>query len=227
MQREDGGSPTTTRDSGRVPRAGPDAGTFCSGRHDGEQTPHARDAAELVQAAILEDNVPSFEEVAHSPRHQNLARPRSRGNPSTDVDREAADPATYELALAGVQPRTHLEPQLAHAFNELLCASDPSRRRIERREEAVASRVDLTAAGHGERSPEECMMPIDEIAPSAITEAREVRRRSDDVGEQHRGEHTPSDGHLARDAPCVPAFVLHGAEPPVHPTESPMGGPDL
>src|SRR6266545_150282 len=60
---------------------------------------------------------------------------------------------------------------------------------VEAREEAVAGRVELGAAEARELAADKRVVLAEQLAPARIPELRRLRRRSDDVREEHRCEH--------------------------------------
>src|SRR5207248_5374258 len=61
---------------------------------------------------------------------------------------------------------------------------------VERGQEAVAGGVDLAPAEALELPAHRAIVRREEHGPAAVAELRGARRRADDVGEEHRGEHT-------------------------------------
>ena len=56
-------------------------------------------------------------------------------------------------------------------------------------EEAVAGRIDLTAAEPDQLSADDCVVALEQLAPGAVAELERLAGRIDDVGEQHCREH--------------------------------------
>src|SRR5206468_2107513 len=82
-----------------------------------------------------------------------------------------------------------VDAELANAVDDRACATDRSRRSVERRQEAVAGGVDLATAEPGELAPDDRVMPFEEVAPGAVAELERLRGRADDVSEEHGCEH--------------------------------------
>lgn len=60
---------------------------------------------------------------------------------------------------------------------------------VERGQEPVARTVDLPAAQSQKLAAHECVVALEHVAPAAIAELDRLRRRVDDVGEEHGREH--------------------------------------
>src|SRR5438270_12206768 len=99
-----------------------------------------------MRASILEADARAGDEVFHRARHQHLACVRARCHASAYVHGETTDVRAHDLALAGVQPRADLQPDLGHRVPDRHRAADTARRAVEGGEEAVASSVDLASA---------------------------------------------------------------------------------
>jgi hypothetical protein len=69
-----------------------------------------------------------------------------------------------------VDPRPDLDPQLADGLDEGAGAPDGGRRLLERGEEPVPGRVELSPAVALERLADEAMVAIDERLPAPVTE---------------------------------------------------------
>src|SRR5947208_16184924 len=82
-----------------------------SGTRDRQHLPLARDALELVDAAIVERQARSDDEVAHRAGDDDLARVGQRGDAGADVDGEAGEVVAPLLALAGVDAGAHAQPE--------------------------------------------------------------------------------------------------------------------
>src|SRR5207245_10346384 len=76
-------------------------------------------------------------------------------------------------------------------------AADRTCRPIERREEAVSCRVDLSAAKAFERDAHDAVMLGQEIAPLEVAERHRALGGSDDVREEHGGQHAIGIGTAA------------------------------
>jgi hypothetical protein len=139
-------------------------------------------------APVFERDPRARDEVANGARHKHLPGTRSAGHAGSRVHRDAADLVSHQLALAGVDARPDLDPELANAFPDRPRCADGTRRPVQGREKAVAGRVDLAATEAVELAPDARMMLADDLAPAPVAELRRARRGIDDVGEEHRGE---------------------------------------
>jgi hypothetical protein len=111
------------------------------GTANAKEVPRLRHAFEFMLASIVELDPRAGHEIFDCGRSENLARLGEGGDASADMDRDPADLAVYQLALAAVQSRPHLDAKLADCLAD--CARTPncSRGAIERCEETVACGV--------------------------------------------------------------------------------------
>ena len=124
---------------------------------------------------------------SRAPRHHWRAPRRA----CADVHGDARQIVVTPLALARVDARAHLDPEVAApARCHPLGAADRPCRSVERGEEPVAGRVDLLAV-EVRRAPRGSTRRAasSRVAPAMVTESCGMLRRSDDVGEQHRLQH--------------------------------------
>src|SRR6266536_4267175 len=154
-----------------------------------EEAPLARDALELVLAAILEDQPRACNQILHRAGHQHLARLGARGDASTDIHRYPRELLADDLALACMQARSHLQAEIAHAEIDRACAADGADRAVEGSEETIAGRIQLSAAESIQLRANGHMMTPDEIRPRPVTQLRSPRGRADDIREQNRCKH--------------------------------------
>src|SRR5262245_65455447 len=84
-----------------------------------------------------------------------------------------------------MQPRSHFDPERLDGIDDRHSAAHRAGRPIERSKEAVARGVDLDPAITGEESSHHRVMPLDDLAPAAVSELRGALRRIDDVGEKN------------------------------------------
>src|SRR5437867_4258230 len=76
--------------------------------------------------------------------------------------------------------------QTPHGVSDGAGALNSARRTVEVSEEAVTGGVDLVSAKAGELVTHEAVMLAEQHAPRTVSELGRLRRRVDDVGEQHR-----------------------------------------
>ena len=79
---------------------------------DRVELPPTGQPLELGCAAIGEGDSRSSHEILDGARHEDLARPRLSGDARPDVHGYTADLFANDLALARVQARAYLEPEL-------------------------------------------------------------------------------------------------------------------
>jgi hypothetical protein len=77
------------------------------------------------------------------------------------------------LALPGVHARSQLETQADSLVNNGCCASDRTRRPIERSKESVACGIDLASPIALQLASHQSMMALEEFPPSPIAELRD------------------------------------------------------
>src|SRR3954447_435805 len=112
---------------------------------DGVELPIARHAPERVHATVGELDSGAGDEVGDGARDEHLARPRSGAHARADVHRDAAHiSVAHQLALAGVQTGADLDAERANRVAGRARAANPSRGTVERRQEPVAHRLDLS-----------------------------------------------------------------------------------
>src|SRR5687767_9706583 len=104
------------------------------------------------------------------------------------MDGNAAHLTFDQLAFPGVQPDADVDPQTVHSIPHGTAAANCPCGPVERREEAVPCRVHLASLEAGELRPDERMVLTHELAPASIAQLDRLRRRVDDVCEQHRRE---------------------------------------
>src|SRR5438067_154029 len=97
-----------------------------------------------MSAAVLERDPGPRHEILHGARDQDLPRTRGGDDPGADVDRDAADIFSHQLALARVQARAEFHSELPHRLPDSTGAADRPRRAVEGCHEAVSHRLDLS-----------------------------------------------------------------------------------
>src|SRR5712691_5368544 len=107
-----------------------------------------------------------------------------RGDSCAGVHRDPCDLAVNKLALAGVETRTHVEPQPLDSLGDRAGAADRPRWPVEGGEESVARSVDLRAAGERELAPDQRVVPLEELAPARVPKLDGGGGGIDDVGEE-------------------------------------------
>ena len=117
-------------------------------------------------------------------------------HPRPDVHRHPADAAVRHLHLAHMEAGADLEPDRLHRVDDRLGTADRTRRSVERREEAVASVIDLATPVSGEHRPHDAVMALDELVPGSIAQRDRSLGGSHDVREQDRCERSVERGLL-------------------------------
>jgi len=161
--------------------------------------PAVGDALQLVLASVFEGEAGTRNQVPDRLRNENLGRGRECCDPRADAHGDPSDLAGDGLDLACVYPGAPLEPEVSNRVADRLCAPDPARGAVERGKEPIASRVDFRPAEPAKERSDGAVMTIDERAPAAVTQLSGLRRRPDDVGENHRREHAVEVGLLVAD----------------------------
>ena len=116
--------------------------------------------------------------------------PGESGNTRADVHRDPGGLALDELALAGVQARPDLNAEILDGVGDCDGGTDRPRGSIERREEPVTGGVELAPAETGELAAHDRVVLLDDIPPGAVAQFSGPRRRTHDVGEEHRRQQT-------------------------------------
>ena len=98
--------------------------------------------------------------------------PRS-GDAGADVNREAAQLGAHHFALAGVEPRAHVQAEGRDGVADRAGAAHRARRAIEGGEEAVAGGVDLATAVTFELAADHAVVRL-QVAPRPIAELAAV-----------------------------------------------------
>ena len=142
---------------------------------DGEEGPFSRETLEDMRSAILESNAGPCDEVFDGVRHEDLTGTGRRGDARSDVDRDAADLLTDDLALAGMQAAADLQVQRAHLVANPACTAYGASRAVERGEEPVAGGVDLPPAEPRELAPCRAVVLPEQLAPTAIADRARAR----------------------------------------------------
>src|ERR1700690_350023 len=104
------------------------------------------------------------------------------------MDRNSANLALDRLGLAHVEPGADLEAKLSCEVTNRERAADRVGRHLERREQPVASGVDLPPAEPLQPIADRRVVPAEEPLPGGIANPRGELGRADDVYEQDRCE---------------------------------------
>src|SRR5262249_884699 len=96
-----------------------------------EEPPLPGDSFELRDAAVLDLDPRSGDEILDRARYEHLARLRARRDARARVHRDSRHLAVDDLALAGVKSRTHVGAGAVHRLCDRAGASDRARRPVE------------------------------------------------------------------------------------------------
>src|SRR5713226_5198413 len=98
-----------------------------------------------MRAPVRERDPRPGHEILDSAGDQDLATLRQVRHPSGEMHRDSLKPIPDGLAFTGVHARPDLQTEASHALADGPGALDRTRRRVERGEDAVASRPNLPA----------------------------------------------------------------------------------
>src|SRR5680860_392325 len=155
---------------------------------DGEESPAAGHALELVLTTVVELEARARDQVLDRARHDDLRRLRDRGHPLTNVDRHAADVVPADLDLAGVQADPDLQAQARSRVADGTAAADRARRPVEGGQKAIPHRLHFAALERLQLVADGRVVSIEEVLPPTIAEGRRSFGGADDVGEHDGGE---------------------------------------
>src|SRR5688572_6947324 len=85
--------------------------------------------------------------------------------------------------------RPNVNAERVYSLDDRLSATHGTGWSIERCKESVTGSVDLDAPVASKQSANDHVMPLDQLAPCAVSEHRRSLGRSDEIGEEDRGEH--------------------------------------
>jgi hypothetical protein len=160
-----------------------DGGSWPGTVADRIEPPGARDTLERPLAAVVEVEPGADDEVDDGLGDQHLAGLGQRGDARDDVHRQAAEILASHLALAGVHPGAHPQPQLGGLVHDGSRGANRPCRPGEDREGAVAERLDHAPVGGGDSGLDELVMPFEQFAPRGVAELRRAAGGIRDVGE--------------------------------------------
>jgi hypothetical protein len=162
--------------------------SFLGSGLDGEEAPFSGDALERLEAALVEIEVGTDHEVLDRVRDENLARSGQGDHPGGDVDGQAPDVAGDEFALAGVEPGSDMDTDLAEFIADRTGTVDCPARTREGSEESVPGALDLLAGEAVELSPDQEVVTVEQLQPAAVAQFGSLPCGVDDVGKQHGGQ---------------------------------------
>src|SRR4029077_969381 len=154
-----------------------------------EDRASAAQPLELVLAARLQDQARAVEEVTRRAGEEDLARPGERGHPRCGVDADATGLAADDLDLAGMETDADADPELRDRGIHERPGTDRSRGAVEEGQKAVAGGRHLPPAEAVDRGADPHVVLLQHPRPRVVAELLERRGGTDDVAEDHRGEH--------------------------------------
>ena len=143
-----------------------------------------------ARASFDELDARAGDEIAHRPGRQDLARSGESGDARADVHGDPGEVVAANLALAGVQSGPHFQAEAARLHPDRLGTADRAGRPIEGGEKPVARGLHLAAERALDLAAHDNVVRVEQHAPAAIADLRRPLRRVDNVGEQHRLQHT-------------------------------------
>src|SRR5438552_3389721 len=135
-----------------------------------EQPPDAGRALEFALASVVEFDAGTGEERRDRARDENLARGGDFGDPSSDVDGDAANVVTHELDLTRMETARHAHAQAGCYVANGTSAIDRTSGTIEGREEVVASSVHLPTAEAEELGANCRAVALEKAAPCLVAQ---------------------------------------------------------
>lgn len=181
-------SPAMAVASIQRPRRGRFVGVS-SGRRGGEEGPGSWDSFEGVVASVLEGDSRAGDEVGDGPGGEDLPRASMVLDSLADVDGDAADVAAAYFDFAGVNANAHLDTEVGGGLVEGEAAGDGPAGAVEGGQEAVSGGFDLVSSVALEVLAYEVVVGVEQFMPAAVPELACLFGGSDDVTEQHRGQH--------------------------------------
>jgi hypothetical protein len=138
----------------------------------GEELPLTRYTLEGVHAAIVEGDPRAHDKVLDRVGYEDLARPRSRRDPGSDMHGDAPDVAIAYFDFPGVQTGAHLESDRGEPILDRLCAPNRSRWPVEDGEEPVAHGAYFAPLEATELRPYRRFVLVEHRPPGTITHVR-------------------------------------------------------
>src|SRR6478672_625522 len=123
--------------------------------------------------------------------------------------RDPPDIGAGKLDLARVATRADLHPEGPYGFADRPSATHCSSGTVERCEEPIACRVDVRAAVSLDLGFSQLVVASQDLLPRGVPESGRQLRRSDDIGEQDRGEHTVDILHMSLSGQELLDLVKH------------------
>src|SRR5438105_3122819 len=159
--------------------------------------PFAGNALQYVCPTLRELEARAEHQLAHGARYQHLRRARESPDPRSDVNRNAGEILTTQLALASVNAGAQLDPQRPDLGADRPCTPNRLCGTLEGGEEAVTERLYHPPPVALELCPRDVVMALHQRPPALVPELRGALGRGDDVGEEDRRERAVGIGPVA------------------------------
>ncbi len=105
------------------------------------------------------------------------------------MDGNSSDVIADVFALPGVEPSSNLDSERPHLIGYRASAPNSASWPVERDQEPIPQRLDLTSSKPRDISPNRGMMGVQKIAPAPVTQACSFVGGTCDIGEKKGGEH--------------------------------------
>jgi len=135
---------------------------------DAEQLPPSGDTLQEVGPPVPQADVRPLDQLASSPRDQDLVRSGFRRQPCPDVNREPTHLSRLSLAFTDVHACPDLDTEPVVAATDRPRASDGPGWDVEGGEGPVPSRIDLMASPPGDLRQNESFLPMHQLCPFAV-----------------------------------------------------------
>src|SRR5882672_11402612 len=152
--------------------------------------PLAGHALERVDPAIVESKARPGHQILDRAGDEYFTALGERGHARADVHRDASQLVPHDLALASVHAGANLDAEASYALGDRTARPHRARGTVERRQKAVARRVDLAATEAPQFRANRRVVRLNQIAPATVADLRGASRGVDDVGEEDGREQT-------------------------------------
>lgn len=153
--------------------------------------PFTGQALQFVKTSVTELKAGSSDQISQGARHEYLACLRRGHHTAGDVNRDSLQLLLSGLGLTRMQADTDRETELSDRRHDRLSSMKRLRWLLERREESIPSRVNLSAMEPAKLSANRGVVGNQQLLPLPIPEFHGKIRRPDDVGKEHRGDESP------------------------------------
>ena len=157
---------------------------------DGEESPTAGDALEFLFALVIERDARTSYEVFDGGGDEDLPGCSESRDSRTDVHGHAGDVLAADLELTGVESSADVDAQSSEGVANGDGAVDGSSRSVEGGHEFISDRVDFLAAEALQLAAHGPVVAVEDLTPLAVAQLSGALGGADDVGEQHRRQHS-------------------------------------